>query len=478
MRFPETKMALNMNVSLLLLLVLANLAYTRDSDYCFADESDPYLYMATKTAYHFVHAGKTRFQDVPNCRAEQVWMLATHGTRCASRMEILEMISLTEVQSQIINNHESRGNGHLCDRDLENLKRWKPDDYLVIERAEVLTPQGVEDMRLLARRLQSNFPHLLQTSAGNITLDNYVFKTAEGRTSMDQFIKGLFGDTAAMLGEEVSVNDTLLSAYRTCNIWDVESNNVSVVEVSRFEEEPQFQSLIQNVSRRLGFLYPIPKRSILTMYDVCRYEKSWTVTKLSPWCAVFNKEELRVLEYHEDLYYYYQAGYGREINAHLGSTLLQDMMNHFWKVEQDKDSAEPNGVFYFSDIISLQNLLATLSINKDSSRLTAYNYDNMAKRQWRTSFISPFAANLVAVFYKCDGDSQPNKVMFYLAEKLVMLDGCDVGLCDWEYFKQRFNPILNKSNLNVCWNGNGVASYVPNIILLLFTCFSLVFVRK
>lgn len=64
--------------------------------------------------------------------------------------------------------------GRMCNRDLENLKRWKPDAYLVIERAEVLTPQGVEDMRLLARRLQSNFPRLLQPSSENITAQNYV----------------------------------------------------------------------------------------------------------------------------------------------------------------------------------------------------------------------------------------------------------------------------------------------------------------
>ncbi|XP_015439149.1 PREDICTED: multiple inositol polyphosphate phosphatase 1-like [Dufourea novaeangliae] len=467
-----------MNASVLFLVILLNLAYTRDVDYCFADENDPYLYMASKTAYHFVHAGKTRFQDVPNCHAEQVWMLGTHGTRCPTEMEITEMLSLTEIQSQIINNHESRGNGHMCDRDLENLKRWKPSEYLLPARAEVLTPQGVEDMRLLARRLQSNFPQLLPPTSRNITPEQYTFKTVDAQDSMASFMEGLFGNRNAAFAEEVSINDTLLSAYKTCNAWSNEQNNVSTVEVSRFEEEPKFQSLIQNVSRRLGFLYNISKRSILTMYDMCRYEKAWAVTQLSPWCAVFNKEELRVLEYREDLYYYYKAGYGREINAQLGCTLLQDMMNHFWRVEKDTDSIEPKGVFYFSDIIALQNLLATLNINKDQTQLTAFNYRDMTKRQWRTSFISPFATNLVAVFYRCDGNSQPNKVMFYLAEKLVMLDGCDVGLCDWEYFKQKFNPIINRCNLNVCWNGNGVAAYVPNILLIFFACVTLVFIRK
>lgn len=61
----------------------------------------------------------------------------------------------------------------MCNRDLENLRRWQPDDYLSPQRAEVLTPQGVEDMKLLARRLQSNFPELLQPNVNNITSANY-----------------------------------------------------------------------------------------------------------------------------------------------------------------------------------------------------------------------------------------------------------------------------------------------------------------
>ncbi|KAK1130113.1 hypothetical protein K0M31_019797 [Melipona bicolor] len=467
---------MKMNACVLFLTLLISHVYARDVDFCFADEDDPYLYMATKTAYHFVHAGKTRFQDVPNCRAKQVWMLATHGTRCPSEAETIEMHKLTEFQSQIINNHEVRNNGHMCNRDLENLKRWKPDEYLAIQRAEVLTPQGVEDMKLLARRLQSNFPQLLQPDTEHI---NYTFKTTDVREgSIGWFIEGLFGNREAVPVDEVSRNDTLLSLYKTCNVWDNDSGNVSVEEVIAFEEGTQFRNLIQNVSRRLGFLYYISKEPILAMYDMCRYEKAWTVTKLSPWCAVFSKEELRVLEYREDLYYYYKAGYGREINAHLGCTLLQDMMNHFWKLEQNEDSNEPNGVFYFDDIISLQNLLTTLNINKDHAQLTAFNYNDMAKRKWRTSFMSSFGANLVAVLYRCDTSDQPNKVMFYLAEKLVMFDGCDVGLCDWEYLKQRFNPVLKQCDLNVCWNGNGVATFAANLVLVLLSCFTLVFVRK
>lgn len=71
-------------------------------------------------------------------------------------------------------------------------------------------------------------------------------------------------------------------------------------------------------------------------------------------------------------------------------------------IANDQMSGEPTGIFYFSDVISLQNLLTAMGINEDSTRLTSYNYKDMARRQWRTSLISSYAANLIAVFYKLE----------------------------------------------------------------------------
>lgn len=65
------------------------------------------------------------------------------------------------------------------------------------------------------------------------------------------------------------------------------------------------------------------------MYDMCRFEKAWSVDRLSTWCSVFSKDEMKVLEYLDDLDYYYYSGPGREINAKLGCPLLQDMFGHF-----------------------------------------------------------------------------------------------------------------------------------------------------
>ncbi|KAG7210188.1 hypothetical protein KM043_011745 [Ampulex compressa] len=454
------EMGTKMPVGALILIFLMSQAYARDVDYCFADEGDPYLYMATKTAYHFVHPGKTEFQNIPDCDPVQVWMLANHGTRCPTLSEITEMLGLVDIKNQIIQNHETRGEGRMCNRDLENLKKWQPDAYLAVERAEVLTPQGVEDMKLLAGRLQSSFPELLQPSSEDMVPANYKFRAADARNSMESFMDGLFGSRTAIIPEESPENDTLLAAHKNCPAWEAGQTNNSIEELRKFDNGPHFQNLLRNVSQRLGYLYDISKGSILTMYDMCRYEKAWSVTKLSPWCAIFSKQELRLLEYREDLEYYYKAGYGREINGQLGCILLKDMVNHFWRVERDESASEPKGVFYFSDAVSLLNLLTAMGINQDDVLLRAYNYNAMAKRQWRTSFISPFVGNLIAVFYKCHGSRETNKAMFYLAEKPILLEGCDVGLCDWEYLKNKFGPLTSHCGFEMCSEMSGSASRI------------------
>lgn len=468
--------ALLLLLSVSLLASLSVHVLARDVDFCFADEGEPYLYMGTKTAYHFVHGG--RLQTIPHCRPVQIWMLAAHGTRCPNMHEIEKIVSLTNLKEQIIQNHDTRKEGHMCSRDLDNLRRWKPDEYLSPQRAEVLTPQGVEDMKLLARRLQSNFPELLQPNSFNITAANYKFRATEARDSMMAFMEGLFSSRHSVMPEESSLNDTLLSAYKTCGVWKNEENEGSFenVERNRFNNGPEFQNLLKNVSRRLGFLYNTSTDMIDAMYDACRYQKAWSVTELSPWCAVFSKEELRILEYREDLDYYYKAGYGRDINTRLGCPLLHDMMKHFWNIERNEMTGEPTGIFYFSDIVSLQNLLATMGINEDQTRLTAYNYRDMARRQWRTSIISSFAANLVAVFYKCtDYGNNRNKVMFYLAEKPVRFEGCQVGLCDLDFLKSRFGQLASNCKLDVCWKASGaIAGSPPASLAILLVCFVLV----
>lgn len=69
--------------------------------------------------------------------------------------------------------------------------------------------------------------------------------------------------------------------------------------------------------------------SVLSMYTACVFERAWFVDKLSPWCAAFTEDSLKVFEYEEDLHYYYHASYGQPMNAKIGCRPLQDMFQRF-----------------------------------------------------------------------------------------------------------------------------------------------------
>jgi multiple inositol-polyphosphate phosphatase/2,3-bisphosphoglycerate 3-phosphatase len=66
----------------------------------------------------------------------------------------------------------------------------------------------------------------------------------------------------------------------------------------------------------------------------------------------------------------------------------------------ENGETQPAGVFYFSHDTDMQLFFTSLGVAKDMEALTHSNYTSMENRQWRTSFLTPFAANFAAVFFK------------------------------------------------------------------------------
>ncbi|XP_043479163.1 multiple inositol polyphosphate phosphatase 1-like isoform X2 [Leptopilina heterotoma] len=435
------------------LTLLACIVTAEESHHCHANDDNPYLHFGTKSAYNFMH-GELKTQQ--NCRPIQLFVVVRHGTRYPDLDQIPNMQKLLILRDEIISNHREKQMGHLCESDLKNLENWKLDDNVTDNMTELLTPQGENDLKGLALRLKAAFPELL-TTINNSSTNDYVFrstKTQRTEKSMSSFIERLFGNKNAVTPENVPNNDTLLRANKQCVPMRKEvRRNIFTAERNKFDNEPEMKNLIHNVSRRLGFQNNITLDSVISMYDMCRFEKAWNVDKISPWCAVFSKQEFIVLEFREDLYYYYYVGPGNRRNAILGCPLMKDLFQHFRKLEGNDFNQEPKGIFYFAHTATLQPLLTALGFNNGSQPLLATNFQESKERQWRTSFIGPFATNLVAAFYKCKNDNSTNvqnKVVFHWAERLVKYDGCTQGLCNWEYI----NDKLGKKADDLCVNNS------------------------
>lgn len=102
-----------------------------------------------------------------------------------------------------------------------------------------------------------------------------------------------------------------------------------------------------------------------------------------------------ILEYKEDLKYYYEAGPGKSINDNLPCGVMQDLIKKF------DSKANPKVIAYFAHDYIVQMFLTAIGAKKDTTHLRADNFQDMVKyRQWKTSEIVPFSANIMAIKYE------------------------------------------------------------------------------
>uniref|UniRef100_A0A1B0DD06 Multiple inositol polyphosphate phosphatase 1 n=1 Tax=Phlebotomus papatasi TaxID=29031 RepID=A0A1B0DD06_PHLPP len=366
-------------------------------------------------------------------------MLSRHGTRLPSAKDMNKMKALIDIRDQIIDNYEKRRSkpdqGALCDADYNGIKNWRWNVNLTGEYDNFLTAQGWNDLKFLAKHYQRSLPNVLP----NIyTPDKYKFShTNVQRTeaSYKAFVEGLFGENAY---QHVTLSqdndDSFLKPYDHCPDYDKNSDAISEPssEQSKFMASNTFQNMLSQVSQRLGFKFQLTADQMELIWDICRYEQAWALDKVSAWCAAFTKSHVDVLEYKEDLKYYYKNGYGSALNSKLPCALVQDMMRN---LESD---SQPQAVAYFAHDSAVQLFMTALGANKDRDSLRADNFLQNDRRIWRSSDIAPFGANLVAIKYDCPESTERKKIMFFLNEKPVILDWCRVGLCDWKDVQQMY----------------------------------------
>ncbi len=131
---------------------------------------------------------------------------------------------------------------------------------------------------------------------------------------------------------------------------------------------------VGKVNDRLGFAEGAVDRlafeDVATLFDICRMDRSRRPGRPSPWCVAFDKDDLpvrnfvichrytrrdswpfsrtkkcdinvwliyyickkktaQVMEYYRDIYYWYEASYGSEINRDIACPLINDMAEIF-----------------------------------------------------------------------------------------------------------------------------------------------------
>uniref|UniRef100_A0A1B6EC57 Multiple inositol polyphosphate phosphatase 1 n=2 Tax=Clastoptera arizonana TaxID=38151 RepID=A0A1B6EC57_9HEMI len=445
---------------LLLIYLLWNkcaAAFSNEVGDCYANNSNPYLLFGTKTAYTRVYSSPPEKILPEGWAPFLLWGVVRHGTRNPFVSELSSLRQLRRLRDQILQNEEFyRSNVELCPEDLENLKSWTIT--LHHNDTGLLTAQGYKEMYTLGERVRQRFSQIFKKE---YVADKFLIQSTNSlrsRSSAEAFVKGAFqvNNTKNM----TSINDGLLKAYRNCTFWKLlyKTDRKFRHEYSHLMHMKVMKELSQNISKRLGFFFSLESSDVWTMYLMCRYDRAFnqSVHYVSPWCGVFTIDQLKILEFKEDLYYYYKHGFGLPINLKLGCPLLRDLILKFNGAVND--TRQSVSTVYFTTHGMFERLLSRLGFFNDTQPLKSTNITD-ERRLWRTSRI-PFGANLFAVLYRSTMDtSQGYRVVFYLNEEILPVDGCEEGFCLWDDIKNRFYNITNieTCNLNDCYIGSAVS---------------------
>lgn len=191
--------------------------------------------------------------------------------------------------------------------------------------------------------------------------------------------------------------------------------------------------------------------------------------KPSAWCAAFTPSQIDDLEYLEDLSNYYKASYGRKANSRIACAAVKDMIMFL------ESRNLPQSVTYFTHTDMIFLFLTALQAAEDSDTLRADNYYSMLRRKFRSSELSPFAANLAAIKYECPNDNERAKVMFFLNEKPLDFNWCKVGLCNLSDVKEKYKEFIQADCNNYYCSSNQrplvvtmISLFLPIISILFF----------
>lgn len=152
------------------------------------------------------------------------------------------------------------------------------------------------------------------------------------------------------------------------------------------------KNAIERVQLKTGILNLIPS-DLKLMYMTCAFETSWNKYQMSPWCTVFDESVIKVMEFREDLEYYWVDGYGYPLTYKQACIAGRDLLDRF-----NQESIEPKSTFYFTHSGTILKLLAFFNLYKDDNPLTHKRFN--LERKWLVSKIDSMASNLAFVLFR------------------------------------------------------------------------------
>ena len=346
--------------------------------------------------------------------------------------------------SYVVARHGSRHSGHIAEMNAlasrlganVNAPKWLRDwTYPYPESSDsLLASLGLEEQYNIGLRL-SNFSRNISYDPLSYNIRS-TYKSRAAR-SAEAFALGALETAkpeapflADRVGAAAFVNvvpgdqDLMLRFFDNCDAYEVTSSD----ELEKYGKSKEMMQAL-SAFRRAVANDNVDLQDFLLAYEACAYEYMFNSPKKS-FCSLL-ADHVDILEYYADLENYYLNANGNALAKSAPMVLVRDIVD---AIEANVTRAN----WRFAHAETLIPFLAMLGLFDDQKPLTADFRDT--NRIFRTSRISPMAANLAIFLHECPTD---RRLRFTLNEQEVILPLCQGQVyCPFDTFTTAFHDAL------------------------------------
>lgn len=414
-----------------------------------------YPYFSTKTTYtqafnYLKSLGLPIGQLPSGYRPVLFYYFGRHGIRYPDADDIVALNDLSGNISTLVQRKGDEQFKDLCKDIVGQVRSFR--SHWVRENDNHITESGFKELQAIGERYKKLLPSLLDPSRKEFSIDVGVSDKIRTTESASGFVRGLYGESYdeaknlnAMPKHDVTMYHT--SCKRARNGVKLEKNKV----VKRFKKEAVLTEMMNSVLKRIG-LPPgqMEFKDFTLFHELCSYNHA--INGSSVWCSIFTADDLKLLEYYDDIDDYYSVHKDKAMKK-APCAVMNDILNSIGKTVSGQNSA--NAVLRFSHSGAIRPFLAYLGLfdnfgSEHEKDHIDYCVNGMMEREWRTSLISPFAANVAFILLKQETKDE-YKVLTLVQEVPVKVDGCDKVLCSLKDFKKSFEKSVKKCDVqSIC----------------------------
>ena len=332
-------------------------------------------------------------------------MVIRHGSRYPAKYRVQNMTRILERINSFFHVNKTDNTSTTFQYKGLSLPWSIPKDVTNSANKE-LSRLGSQEMYFIAQRMRTRFPELFKHGYSNTNYGFIATDKLRSSQSAVAFAQGIFeglGPVGPAKYQPIAVKfsgaankDRVLRIYEACPKWKkVIGKGKS--EYAKFVRGPHVRNVTENIYSRLNLKNKtkLTPQNIVEMFLSCAFGTQTDSNDVS-WCSLFEDDDLKVMEYLNDLKLYWSYSYGRDINYRMACLLYGEITNSF---QQYIKTGKAHGVFQFAHTGTVLPLLTLLGLYKDTEPLRADNFEKQSNRTFRPSNIVPMSANVAFVLY-------------------------------------------------------------------------------